>query len=894
MIGQTISHYKILEKLGEGGMGVVYKAEDTKLDRIVALKFLPHHLAANLPEKARFLQEAKAASAINHPNVCTIYGIEEFEGEQFIEMEYVDGVTLRQKIPIEKVSDVITFAIQIADALQEAHSKGIVHRDIKADNIMLTLRNQIKVMDFGLAKLKGSLKLTRTSSTVGTLAYMPPEQIQGGDVDHRSDIFSFGVLLFEMLTGKLPFRGDHEAAIMYSIMNEEPESAQKYKPDLPSEFLHILNRALEKDPADRYQSVQEMLIDLRRLQKQSTKVSRASMAGMPVPSAEHFREPSVERTVTRKQSSKIVLSLVGIVLLTGIAFTLYKFFVAGSNTGSEQSFKSIKITRLTTSGKAGTAAISPDGKYVVHADLEGGQMSLWVQQVATTSNVMIIPPVSVTYHGITFSNDGNYVYYVASDTNNANGALFEIPVLGGTARKILSDLSSAVTFSPDGKQLAFIRQYHTVGEEALIVVNTDGSGERKLAARRGDDFFISVAGVAPSWSPDGKMIAISVGSNVGVQHVNLMGYSVTDGSQKLLSRENWNHLGRVAWTFDGRGLVVIGSKLDATNDQVWYQQYPEDALRSITNDLSNYNTGSLAITANASTVVTTNADVRSNIWVLSKTLSGNNLWDGQQAVQITSGAATYDGIDGIDWTPDDRLVYTSLSSGNSDLWTINRDGSNQRQLTLTPERELSPSVSADGKFIAYVSFRDTTAHIWRMDIDGGNPKRLSFAEDYGPSITPDGKWVLYSGWATGKILLYKIPLAGGDSVELSPNPASFPNLSPDGKLIVCQYYDAEKKKWGHAILTCEGAVLQRFFTLPYSAYTRSLSWYPDGKSITYIDTHSGVSNIWSIPLEGGEAKQLTHFTSGLIFKYSWSRDGQNLAVARGQETSDVVLITDTK
>jgi serine/threonine protein kinase len=297
MIGQTVGHYKILEKLGEGGMGVVYKAQDITLDRIVALKFLPHHLMANDAEKARFLQEAKAASSLNHPNVCTIYGMGEHGAEQYIEMEYVEGVTLRHKIPVEKFSETMTYAIQIADALSEAHAKGIVHRDVKAENIMVNTKNQIKVMDFGLAKLKGSLKLTRASSTVGTLAYMAPEQIQGQDVDQRSDIFSFGVVLFEMLTGKLPFRGEHEAAMMYSIMNEEPESAQHYKPELSAEVLHVLGRALEKDPADRYQSAQDMLIDLRRMQKQSTKV-RTSMVGMP---ASPPREPATETSPSRSR-----------------------------------------------------------------------------------------------------------------------------------------------------------------------------------------------------------------------------------------------------------------------------------------------------------------------------------------------------------------------------------------------------------------------------------------------------------------------------------------------------------------------------------------------------------------------------------------------------------------
>ncbi|HEY6193254.1 MAG TPA: protein kinase [Bacteroidota bacterium] len=893
MIGKTISHYKIIDKLGEGGMGVVYKAEDTKLDRIVALKFLPHHLTANDAEKARFLQEAKAASSLNHPNVCTIYGIEEADGQQYIEMEYVDGVTLRQIIPIQKLSEVIAYAIQIADALQEAHSKGIVHRDIKADNIMLNAKKQIKVMDFGLAKLKGTLKLTRTSSTVGTLAYMAPEQIQGQDVDQRSDIFSFGVVLFEMLTGKLPFRGDHEAAIMYSIVNEEPESVQKYKPDLPPEFLHILGRALEKDPADRYQSAQEMQIDLRRLQKQSTKVSRTSMADMPVPTQESLRSPGLEAPPARKAFPRNSMLAIGAVLLLGVAIAIYRMFVSGTFTSREEPFKSHGITRLTTSGKASRAVISPDGRYVVHQVVEGELKSLWVRQVATTSNVMIVPPADLTYRGITFSNDGNLIYYVAIDDANPNGALFEIPVLGGRPRKILSDLATGVTFSPDGKRFAFVRQYHTAGEEALMIANLDGSGERKLAGRVGDDFFITQAGMAPSWSPDGKMIAIPAASNKGVQHVNLMGYSVEDGSEKMLSPENWMFVGRIAWFPDGRGLAALGTKVGSTNNQLWYVGYPGGTSRNVTNDLSDYDMASLGVTSDGKSLVTTNVELHSNIWVMTKSESGTEAWDVQRAVQITSGAATRDGFSGMTWTPDHKIVYSSLSSGTMGLFSMDMNGSNPHQLTLGPHREYSPAVSPDGKSIVYVSDKDTTAHLWRMDIDGGNPARLSHCEDYGPTVTPDGKFAVYSGWATGKTLLYKIPLAGGDSVNLSANPASSPDISPDGRLIVCNYYDERSRIWGTGILTLAGGVLQRFFTRSHSS--DNFGWYPDGKSITYVETRNAVSNIWSVPASGGEPKQLTNFTTGLIYRYSWSNDGKYLALARGQqETTDVVLITESK
>ena len=339
MIGQAISHYKILEKLGEGGMGIVYKAEDLTLDRPVALKFLPQHLTVNEAEQARFLQEAKAASAINHPHVCIIHAVEEHEGQKFIVMEYVDGITLRKKFeetPV-KVNDAITYAVQIGEALQEAHGKGIVHRDIKSDNIMVNSKNQIKVMDFGLAKLKGSLKLTRTSSTVGTLAYMAPEQIQGGEVDARSDIFSFGVVLFELLTGRTPFRGEHEAAIVYSIVNEEPESLVKLRSEAPPELERIINRALEKDPEDRYQSAADMVSELRRLLKQSSRVSRRSLAEMPVSPAKQEVEatqapgPVTAAPKPRRFPVKIVGMIAGVLVAAALGY--YFFFMHETNGG---------------------------------------------------------------------------------------------------------------------------------------------------------------------------------------------------------------------------------------------------------------------------------------------------------------------------------------------------------------------------------------------------------------------------------------------------------------------------------------------------------------------------------------------------------------------------------
>ncbi|MBI4549053.1 MAG: protein kinase, partial [Ignavibacteriae bacterium] len=325
MIEQTISHYKILEKLGEGGMGVVYKAHDTKLDRIVALKFLPQYLSTDVNEKERFYHEARAASALLHANVAVIFEVNEHEGRIFLAMEYVEGQTLKKLIEagdplsIKKVLDI---AIQSCDGLVAAHDKGIVHRDIKSDNIMITAKGQLKIMDFGLAKVKGATKLTKAGSTLGTAAYMSPEQAQGEEVDHRSDIFSFGVVLYELLTGRLPFKGEHHAALMYSLINEEPPPVARFNEKVTQELQHIVSKALAKDKQDRYQHADDLLADLRRERKQ-LEYARAGYA----------TTRSVTQTVPvaqpKKQFKKYIV-LAGTLLMVIVLAAIVLFMRRGS------------------------------------------------------------------------------------------------------------------------------------------------------------------------------------------------------------------------------------------------------------------------------------------------------------------------------------------------------------------------------------------------------------------------------------------------------------------------------------------------------------------------------------------------------------------------------------
>jgi serine/threonine protein kinase len=896
MIGKTISHYKILEKLGEGGMGVIYKAQDTKLDRLLALKFLPPQLVASEAEKARFLQEAKAASALNHPNVCVIHDIQEADGQQFIVMEYVDGVTLRKIFESKPltVNEALTYAIQIGEALKEAHSQGIVHRDIKSDNIMINSKNQVKVMDFGLAKLKGSLKLTKTSSTVGTLAYMAPEQIQGGEVDARSDIFSFGIVFYEMFTGRLPFKGEHEAAMMYAIINEEPEPIQKYRPELSSEFLHVINRVLEKDPDDRYQSMNDMLIDLRRLKKQTTRVVRTSIPEVSVgPGEGSVPSPSAPAQPIKPKSTKYFWGAsVGIVSLLLILLVI-RFFISPERrkvSGNHYPFHSYKLSRITTNGKVSEAVLSPDGKYIVYAVTESGKQSVWIRQVSAASSIQIIGPADYGYGGFTFSADGEHIYYLAYDSLSRQTVLFQIPVLGGTPRKLVSNISSPVAVSPDGRRFAFLRTFPTEGEEAMMVCNADGSDQQELVRRRGEDFFIATGGETPAWSPDGKTLACAAGSTVGGLNISLLLVSVADGSSRVATSHKWNLISRIVWTKDNKGIIMIGSEYQSglsSNNQLWYLSVDDGEVHRITNDLNDYS-WSLSITSDQSKLLVVQTNYNSNISILPK-------GDYRLAKDVTSRSGNFEGTSGLDWTPDGRLVIQSLVSGNADIWIMNGDGSNRQQLTTDSTRESNPSVSWEGNSIAYLSWRDKTPHVWRMDMDGSNQKQLtSGVDDYDPTFAPDSKWIFFDSYRDkGKVMIWKVPSGGGEPVKVSDDVMYLRGISFDGKLMLASYYDVKSNRWRLAVVSADDGKLLKVFDLPLTAGS-NMKWMPDSKSLLYGDTRGGVSNLFVLPLNTMQPYQLTRYTTDIIYNFAWSKDGKHLAVVRGEQSNEVVLMSEVK
>ncbi len=549
-------------------------------------------------------------------------------------------------------------------------------------------------------------------------------------------------------------------------------------------------------------------------------------------------------------------------------------------------FQKVKITRLTSQGRVLRATVSPDGKYVAHVVADSGKQSLWVRQTVTTSNVEIIPPAEAFYRGITFSRDSNFIYYLAYGKNYGIGSIYQVPVLGGVPVKIMEDIDSPITFSPDGRQFAFVRMYPRERESALMVANSDGSNERALVVKKMPD---AVSDHGPAWSPDGRVIACAARrQDSSGAHINIIGVSPADGSERVLTPQTWNYVGQIVWQSDGRGLMAIGWEKESCvlADQLWHVAYPEGEIRRITNDLNGY-TG-VSLSADLSALVTVQSLRMSRIFTAA---SGNE----SKAAPITSGFGDYlsDRL-GMAWTPDGRIVYSSAASGNPDIWTMKADGTEQKQLTMDARGDFLPSVTPDGRYIVFVSERAGPTNIWRMNIDGTDPTRLTDGRgEFMPSLSPDGQWVIYysDGDHPG---VWKVSIEGGAPVSIYDGYLSHPAISPDGKMIAGFRLDEESVRLKITIIGIDDGRLIKSLGDASMIHLASLRWTPDSRALTYIATRQGVSNIWLHPLDGAPRRQLTEFQSDRLFRYAWSADGKRLAFERGSDINDIVLINNVR
>ena len=876
---QMLGHYRIVSKIGSGGMGEVFHAIDTKLDRSVALKTLSS-LYDNDPKfLKRFRNEARAAATLNHPNVAIVYSVEEVDDLPFITMELVDGQTL-DHLTSENGLDTGKFLEwfePIADALCLAHERGIIHRDVKPGNIMVAESGTPKILDFGLAQIdrRDSKSMSKTDITapgqiIGTPSYMSPEQAEGADMDARSDIFSFGIVMYEALTGKRPFQGPSQGAIVQSVLYENPEPVAKLKSGVPPTIARMIARCLEKSPQKRFKSMKEVHAILRDARSAvDVGISMDSFA------RRFYREATTPSRLWWAGAAALVV----IVALGG-----WLYF---SKPGDKPpiNFENMAMRRLSETNNVGYAQISADGKSVAYASFEPeGTRTLWIRRVEDRNALNLTSPERKQFWGgLALSPDGGQAFYLTAERTATSGTLYRVSTLGGPARKIVEVANDVGGVSPDGERILFVR--YGAPSQILSAKTSDGSDEQAIVS--GISQGLTASNFRdPQYSHDGKAVYfIRNQTTEGVEEWSVEEIRLDTGTTRVLYRQS-ERISELAVLPGSVGLLMTAVDPVSNLQQIFQLSLANYSKSRVTNDLFFY--FGVSIDKAGKYVVASQRADEQRVWVSETSeLSGIKPLNSESSVAHT-----------VDWTPEGRIVYDAYENNVSHIWRSDADGKNLEKLTDSDADDADPRVSGDGRYIVFSSRRTGRVQVWRMDADGGNQTLLTDVNGVTqyPEFAADGQTVMFEWLYETKRLLASIPVAGGqitevrDLEDIPRNNSFYWAASPDGRYVAQSVWEPSSKQMKVRLDPQVPGVESKTLNIWPSLI---LKWSPDGRSLFYRERQFGYipeTEVLSLDISSLRSTPLISANPEFIVDMSYSRDGKRVALVRGRNTSNAVML----